>query len=198
MAPVIFSVLIGGLGGYYLHGLNGVSAPATAAPASAPGAAMQRGGGMGGGMMGGMGGGMGRGGMGGGQTSSANALPRLIRNLATVEKVQDQGLNAGQARKLLPILQQLQSADKLPEKEREARTREVEAILTESQKQALQALQPARPGGGMMGGGMGGGIMGGRGGGMGGGQDPDRPFASDRNKQALTDLIASLQHSDKR
>jgi hypothetical protein len=189
MAPVIFSLLIGGIGGYYLHGLNGVTSPATAAPASAAGDAMPRGGG-------GMGGGMGRGGggMGGGPASGANALPRLIRNMATMEKVQNQGLNAGQAMKLLPILQQLQSADRLPEKEREARTSEVEAILTGSQKQALQALQPTRPGGGMRGGtggGMGGGMMGG---GMGGGQDPDRPFASERNKQALTDLITSLQH----
>jgi hypothetical protein len=31
-------------------------------------------------------------------------------------------------------------------------------------------------------------------GGMGGGQDPERPFASERNKQALEDLIGSLKN----
>jgi hypothetical protein len=39
------------------------------------------------------------------------------------------------------------------------------------------------------------GAMMGGGGGFGGGQDPEHPFASERNKQALTDLIASLGSS---
>ena len=80
IAPAIFGVLIVGLGGFYLHGMSGVSSSATAAPAAASGGMRAPGGGMGG-MMG-----RGGGGMGGGQASAANALPRTVRNLATIEK----------------------------------------------------------------------------------------------------------------
>lgn len=203
MAPIVFGLLIGGIGGYYVRGADNTFPSSNSGVASTPGAAM--GGGKGGG---GRGGGFGGG---GGQAAAGSALPRLVRNLATIEKVQQKGLSEEQAKKLLPILQEIQSAEKLPEKESEAKNAAVEAILSEDQKQALQELQPQRPGGGMGGGmgGMGGGRPGGGGGGFGGGggmggggfggggQDPERPFASERNKQALTDLIAALQHSSK-
>lgn len=150
------------------------------------------------------GGGFGGGGFGGGgQSSPAAALPRLVRNLALVERVQEKGLSAQQAQAILPVLKAIQSADKLPEKESEAKLQEIEKALTDSQKEVLQSLQPQRGsfgggGGGMGSGGMGSGGMGGpgmmMGGGMMGGQpDPERPFASERNKRALEELIAALE-----
>ncbi|HZP80336.1 MAG TPA: hypothetical protein VFB21_01740 [Chthonomonadaceae bacterium] len=197
LAPIVFGLVIGGVGGYYLHSFNAppVSvAAASTAPAGGGGGRMGPGGGGMGAMMGGRGGG--GGGFGGGQATSASALPRLVRNLAMIEKVQHKGLDAEQKKKLRPLLQQLQSADKLSEQECTAKLTAIQAVLTDAQKQTLQDLQPGRPGGGMggRGGGMGG-MMGGGGGGFGGGQDPEHPFASERNKQALTDLIASLGSS---
>jgi hypothetical protein len=130
-----------------------------------------------------------------------------------MEKVQNKGLSAEQSQKLLPILQQLQSPDKMSEEDATTKLNAINAVLTPDQTQALQELQPARGGGGRGGGpgmggpgggrGMGGPGMGGPGGGggfgMGGGMgqrpDPEHPFASDRNKQSLTDLIAALQSS---
>lgn len=195
LAPIVFGLVIGGVGGYYLHSFN--APPVSVAAASAAPSGGGRGGGGGMGAMMGRGGGGGFGG--GGQASSASALPRLVRNLAMVEKVQNRGLDAAQKKQLRPLLQQLQSADKLSEQECTVKMTAIEAVLTDAQKQTLQSLQPGRPGGGRGGGGggMGGGGMGammgrGGGGGFGGGQDPEHPFASERNKQALTDLIASL------
>src|SRR5436305_60152 len=49
---------------------------------------------------------------------------------------------------------------------------------------------PGGSGGGRGGGGGGGGFGGGGGGGQ---QDPDKPFASERNKQALDDLLTQVQ-----
>jgi len=156
---------------------------------------------------------MGGGGMGGGQPSAATALPRLVRNLSILEKVQNKGLSAQQSQVILPVLKEVKSADKLPEKDAADRMKTIEAVLTEPQKQALDELQPRGGGGGgrgggggMMGGGGPGGMvgrggpvaMGGGGGmgGMGGGRpDPERPFASERNKKALDDLVAQLGSS---
>jgi hypothetical protein len=134
----------------------------------------------------------------------------LVRNLALVERVQEKGLSAQQAQAVLPVLKAIQSADKLPEKESEAKLKEIEKSLSDTQKETLQSLQPQRGGfgggmgsGGMMGGGGGrmpmtSGGMGGAGmmmggGMMGGQQDPERPFASERNKRALEELIAALE-----
>jgi hypothetical protein len=198
---IVFSLLIGGIGGYILRGLNDQARPASTS--TAPPAAMTPGGGGPPGMMGGM---MGMGG--GQQPAPGTALARLVRNLSTLEKVQDRGVSVEQARSLLPILKAIQSADKLPEAEAKAKLDAIEKTLSEPQKQALQDLQPRFGGGmgGMMGrgapgagtspssggapGGPGSGMMGGM---MGGQQDPERPFASERNKQALTDLIAALE-----
>src|SRR5690349_13985181 len=107
MSPIIpaivFSLLIGGIGGYCLRAF-------TPAQASTPVASA--GGGRGGfGGMGGMGGGFGGQ---GGPPPPGMALSRLVRNLSTVEAVQNQGLNPQQAQTVLPILKSLQSADKLP------------------------------------------------------------------------------------
>jgi hypothetical protein len=138
-------------------------------------------------------------------------LARTVRNLATVQRVQGQGLTAVQAKALLPILKTLRDAEKLPEKDAEARAAEVDKVLTPAQKEALTTLQPSR---GPRGGGspqaprgpggpasgpptrpMAGSMVaaGGGGGGMFGGVDPERPFASDRNRAALDELIAILE-----
>lgn len=205
---IVFSLLIGGIGGYVLRGLNDQARPASTS--TAPPAGMMPGGGGPPGMMGGGGPGGGMGGMMGGgnqQPAPGTSLARLVRNLSTLEKVQDRGVSAEQAKSLLPILKAIQSAEKLPEADAKAKLDAIEKTLSEPQKQAIQDLQP-RFGGGGMGGGMmgrgapgggapssagapgGGGMMGGM---MGGQQDPERPFASERNKQALADLIAALE-----
>jgi hypothetical protein len=142
----------------------------------------------------------------GAQTPTASAdLTRLVRGLSTVQSVQNKGLTAQQAASLKPILAAIQSADKLPEAECKTRLDTINSLLTAEQKETLASLQPARGGGGggmgKMGGGPGaggpGGGMGGSGGGMGkmgGGAppDPDKPFASERNKKALDDLVTAL------
>ena len=101
-----------------------------------------------GGGMGGMGGGRMGGGGGGQQASSTTALPRLVRNLVTMQKLQNQGLTSQQSQTLLTTLKAIQSADKLPEKECDAKLAEIEKTLTDSQKDALKELQPQRGGGG--------------------------------------------------
>lgn len=193
---IVFSLLIGGIGGYVLRGLNDQARPTsttTAPPPIMPGGppGMMGGGGGFGGMMGG----------GGQQPTPGTALARLVRNLSTLEKVQQRGVSTEQAKSLLPILKAIQSAEKLPESEAKAKLDAIEKTLSEPQKQALQDLQP-RFGGGGMGGMMGRGAPGGGApssagapgsGMMGGQQDPERPFASERNKQALADLIAALE-----
>jgi hypothetical protein len=206
---IVFSLLIGGIGGYVLRGLNDQARPASTS--TAPPAGMTPGGGGPPGMMGGGGpGGGGMGGMGGGnrQPAPGTSLARLVRNLSTIEKVQDKGVSPQQAKTILPILKAIQSAEKLPEAEAKAKLDEIEKTLSEPQKQALQDLQPRFGGGGGMGGGAPGapggggarstgGAPGGGGGMMGGQQDPERPFASERNKQALTDLISMLEKVSK-
>ena len=172
----------------------------------------------GGGMGGGMGGMMG--GMGGPPAASAD-LKRVIRSLNTVQRVQEKGLTAAQVQELLPLLKAIQSAEKLPDEECKAKTEEIMKILADAQKDTLKEVFPQGGGfGGGMGGmgGMGGGKAGGAGGapgggkggppsggGMGGGMggmggmmggqkgDPDKPFASERDKKSLEDLIAVLE-----
>jgi hypothetical protein len=204
IAPVVFSLFLGGVGGYLFHSSVAASAGAPAPPSRGMSASPPPGGG----------GGRGGAGQGGGQPSSGATLSRTVRGLAMLENVQHKGLTAEQTQKMLPIAQEIQAAEKLPEKEAAAKLAAVEAVLTEEQKQAIQEMQPARGGrgggggGGGMGGGMpggGGGRMPGSGGGMPGGgmpgggaqQDPDKPFASERNKKGLEDLLASLKQPQK-
>ncbi len=167
----------------------------------------------GGGAMGGMGGMMGgMGGMGGPPPASAE-LKRLIRSLNTVQRVQDKGLSAAQVAELLPLFKAIQSAEKVSDDECKAKTAEIMRILAEEQKTTLQEVFPQGGGFGGMGGGMGGmgggkggppgggkggppggGGMPGMGGGMGGQKaDPDKPFASERDKKSLADLITTLE-----
>jgi len=173
---------------------------------------------MGAGMGAGMGGGMGMMGMGGGgQSQNSTELVRLVRNLSLIQKVQGKGLNSQQAKGLAPILKELKSAEKLSDKDCETKLAAIHKILTDEQKKTLEGLQPQRGGG--MGGGMarmsGGGLPpppgfpgasgdGGAGGGGaprvpvpisvgGGGADPERPFASERNRQALEELMALVE-----
>ncbi len=191
LIAIICSLLIGGVGGYCLRSFTAPAAGAASASTAPGGAGMGRGGGGG---FGGFGGG------GGQAASSATALPRLVRNLGTIEKLQNKGLSAEQSQKLLPVLTQLQSPDKLSEQDCAAKITAIEAVLTPDQKQALQDLTPVRGGRGGGGGGgrgMGGGRGGGGGFGGGGGQDPEHPFASERNKQSLNDLITSLHAPQK-
>ncbi len=203
LLAAVLGIVIGGVGGFYFRFWN----------APEPG---------GGRIIGGetatpmAGGGGPRGGMAMGPAGTGSELARMIRNLATIEKVQNRGLTADQAKELLPILQQLSDAETLPEAEAGAKLAAIGAILTDQQKEALAALQPVR-GGGRSGGAGGSGSgatapsqpqagtlmpppgggpsggTGGGGGGMMGGGDPDRPFASERNRTALQDLIALAQ-----
>jgi len=196
---IVFSLLIGGIGGYCLRGYSPMQASAPVA------AAGSRGG------MGGAGGGMpGGGGMRGGPPPPGMALSRLVRNLSVVQEAQHQGLTPQQAQTILPILRSLQSANKLPEQDAQAKMDAIQKALTASQKQTLDELQPQRGGGrggggqggrggggGMPGGGPpggGGGMMGGMGGGR---PDPEHPFASERSKKSLDDLITSLEGAPK-
>lgn len=155
------------------------------------------------------GGGRGAGGPGGGGAPNPGRdLTRLVSSLNTVEKVQNKGLTPEQKKQLLPLMEDIQKADTLPEAEATAKLDAVKKVLTADQQQALADLTPQRGGrgGGGGGGGMGGsggapmsggspGGMGGSGGGMGGGAqpDPNKPFASERNKKALENLIANLK-----
>ncbi len=136
-------------------------------------------------------------------------LTRLVSGLNTVEKVQNKGLTPAQKQQLLPLMQDIQKADSLPEADATAKLDAVKKVLTADQQQMLADLQPQRGGrGGAGGGGAGGGrpAMGGgapaasvpmaaMGGGAPGGaqQDPNKPFASERNKKALDDLITLLK-----
>ncbi len=201
----LLCLIIGGALGYYTRYF--MESPNTTGQVPASMAGPGGGGGMGGGMMGGGGG--------GGMSAPGPSLARLVRNLATIQKVQDAGITPAQAQTLTPVLEQIKSAEKLPEAEAKAKLDAINNALTPAQKEALDAMQPRRGGGGGPGGGgppggpggPGGGRPGGPGGpggggpmmggmgGMGGGgaQDPEKPFASERSKQALDDLIASLK-----
>lgn len=208
VATAVIGLIIGGICGYY-----GRTMQETASNEPPPaGAQRQAGGGPGMAKMGGGGGGGGGGGA--QQPTGTRLLPGLVRNIATIEKVQNKGLTLAQSQTVLPILKEIQSADKLTDKDCDEKIAKINAILTEDQKQALKDLTPQRGGGG---GGRGGGGAPGMGGGMGapgsggpssgGGKmaggggaapDPDKPFASERNKKALEDLMASLQTTAKK
>ena len=188
--------------------MGGMMGGAPGGPGGGKGGPPGGGGGMGG--MGGMMGGMGGGGMGGPPAASAD-LKRVIRSLNTVQRVQDRGLTAAQVQELLPLLKAIQSAEKLPDAECKTKTEEILKILADAQKDTLKEVFPqgggfGGGGGGGMGGGKGGapggakggppagGGMGGMMGGMGGQKgDPDKPFASERDKKSLEDLIAVLE-----
>ena len=142
------------------------------------------------------------GGQGGaGAPNPGRDLTRLVSGLNTVEKVQNKGLTPAQKTQILPLMLDIQKADTLPEAEATAKLDAVKKALTADQQQMLADMQPQR-GGGRGGAGGGGGASGGGGrpggapggGGAGGGaqQDPNKPFASERNKKALDDLIAQL------
>ena len=199
LAATIISLLVGAAAGYYVRFFQ---ASDKAPPASQSG--MAGGGRMGGGGGGAPGGGMPGGGFGGGQPTPASTLARLVRNLNTMEQMQNKELSPEQKNALRPIIAQLKGADKLSEQQCEAHAAAIQKILAEPQKQALESLQPPRGGGG--GGGMGGGgrpgggmqpsvggMTGGMGGGMGQRPDPERPFASDRDRTALDALASRLQ-----
>ena len=222
LAPVVFSLLIGGVLGIYIDKYSATSNRSTAAAGSGGSGRGATSGGPGGGMGGGMGGGGGA-----SQPNSGRTLARLVGSLATVEKLQGKGLTADQQKKLVPILKEIKDAPKLPEAEAKSKLDAVNAVLTSEQTQLIADMTPARGGrgggggGGMMGGGGGmGGMMGGappgsggagrpgsgggaaggggRGaaaGGGGGQADPDKPFASERSKKALDDLIGALKGS---
>lgn len=204
IAASIIGVAIGAPIGYFVRDGMDKAAPASQSTSGgAPGGAAGSGGGRGGG-----------GGGGGQQPAPGMMVARMVRNLGTVEKVQNRGLTPDQAKQILPVLNELKSADKLPEKDAQAKLDAIEKVLTQEQKDAMQSLTPQRGGGGG-GGGFGGGAPGGSGGGRpssggpgggggfggggsgfgGGGQqpDPEKPFASERNKQALDDLIGQVQ-----
>jgi hypothetical protein len=220
VATAIITLVLGGIGGYFFRAYqdDGAQSTASASSAQAPGGAGGRGGAPGG--PGGGSGGGGGGGFGGGQGQAQNgaALARLVRGLSAIQKAQNKGLTTQQAASLRPVLKQLQAAEKIPDKDAEARVTQIEKSLTAEQKEALAALQPQRGGGGGGFGGGGGGGFGGGGMGSGGGRptgsggpvpavagsaggpggaggnrpDPEKPFATERNKKALEDLIASL------
>ena len=122
-------------------------------------------------------------------------LARLVSSLNTVEKIQNKGLTAEQKKQLLPLLQEIQKADTLPEAEATVKLEAVKKTLTADQQQALTDLTPQRGGRGGGGGGMGGPPGGGAPGSGGGAAqpDPNKPFASERNKKALEDLLANLK-----
>jgi hypothetical protein len=217
-AALIIGVALGGFGGYYGRMYMDSDRRGSQTASQAAPAGMGGGGGGGGGMMGGMGGGgsmMG----GGGAPPPGMILARTVRNLSTMQTVQGKGITPEQSAKLLPLLEKIQKAEKLPEKEAQAAADELDKVLTEPQKEALAAMSPQRGGGG---GGRGGGGMGGPGGGMGGapgggppgggmtapggsgggggmvgmggGQpDPEKPFANERNKGALDNLVGALK-----
>jgi hypothetical protein len=203
-ATAILGLVVGGVAGFY----GRASQENSSGVAGGPSRPANMAGGGGGGMMGGGGGGGGRGGPGGGgQPSPSRDLTGLVRNLSTVEKVQNKGLTAEQDKTIAPILEKLKTAGKLTDEDCKTELDKINAVLTSDQKDALKAMTPQRGGGGRGGpGGAGGGMRApgpppGQGrmaasggmGGPGGGQNQDQPFANERNKQALDDLITAIK-----
>jgi hypothetical protein len=176
----LISLIVGGVIGFYVQTFMPVKPVSATASMQAPGP----GGAAGrmGGAPGGFGGGF------GGAPSPTGDLARLVRNLDTVQKVQGSGLTPAQTAALAPVLARVRSAATISDADAQSDADAIQKILTPAQKDALTAIQPAR--GGRGGGQRGGGMAGGMGGGQRPPQDPSKPFASDRNKQALDDLIA--------
>ncbi len=205
VASGLICLMLGGVFGYFTRDMQmkPVSASSTAVMGKSSGG--------GGGAPGGAGGAGGA-----AAPNPGRDLTRLVSSLNTVEKVQNKGLTPEQKKQLLPLMEAIQKADTLPEAEATAKLDAVKKALTADQQQMLTDLTPQRGGRGG-GGGAGGGAKGGGGGGMGGGSgapmsggrpapvammgggggaappDPDKPFASERNKKALEDLIANLK-----
>src|SRR5687768_12767814 len=151
-------LVIGGALGYYTRYFMESPTSGGAVPSTMSGGAE---GGRSAGFMGGGGGGM---------SATGPSLARVVRNLATIQKVQGSGITPAQEQTILPILEELKSAEKLPEAEAKAKLDAINNALTPAQKEALDAMQPRRggggPGGGPPGGASpGGGAPAGRGGG---------------------------------
>src|SRR5947208_13036212 len=97
VAVAIICLVLGGAVGYYTRYFTESSNTSGASSAGPPR--------QGAGMMGGMGGMMGGGGGGGGgQNQPGPSLARLVRNLSTVQEVQNKRLTADQAKTLGPML----------------------------------------------------------------------------------------------
>jgi|HubBroStandDraft_4_1064222.scaffolds.fasta_scaffold225780_2 hypothetical protein len=209
LAPVVFSLILGGAIGFEVNKYMLVGNEHAGATTGSPTAASTG--------MSGSGGGPGGGGGGGGasQPNSGRTLARLVGSLSTIEKLQGKGLTPDQEKKLAPILQAISAAESLPEADAKTKLDAVQAVLTPDQTQLIADMTPQRGGRGGGGGGRGGGsgggmggsaggpgsggprpMAGGSGGGPGGGggqQDPNKPFASERSKKSLTDLIAAVK-----
>lgn len=129
-------------------------------------------------------------------------LARTIRYLTVLQSAQGEGLTAEQAKKLLPLLQSLPKLDPLPPTEAENRLNAIMQSLTDAQKRLLQSLGPlwppsngaratpptprTRPNVPIAAG------LAQAGGGGASDVDPARPFASERNRAALEELIGML------
>lgn len=136
------------------------------------------------------------------------ALARTVRSLATIQRVQGKGLARDQAKALLPLLKKFRQADRLPASETGASLDTIMKALSEEQRNALASMNPFRRASGTAGrtsapsgpparpviaglaspGGAGAG-----GPGMGLPMDPERPFADERNRAALDELIGMLE-----
>ena len=108
------------------------------------------------------------------QPSPKGELTGLVRNLATIERIQNKGLTEDQKKALAPILKKIQEAPKLTDDDCKPEIESINKILAANQQDAIKVLSPPR-------------------GGMVAGQDPDRPFATPRNKEALEALITDVQ-----
>lgn len=209
VSVAIISLAAGCWGGFVLRGktmpggLRGDSAPPRSAAAPAMGSP-----------------GMAGGGESRDEASAGYRLARTVRGLAAIQRAQGQGVTPEQATTLLPALQEAQAAERIDEAKAAELADRVEGVLTPPQRAAIAVLfpqrgrrpvaamsgmaqasstptpgsarpsaEPAAPGpGGAATGPIGPGV----GGGMRGRPDPERPFASERNQEALSDLIRSL------
>lgn len=130
-------------------------------------------------------------------------LARTIRYLDVLQEAQGKGLTAEQAAKILPILQRVEKEEPLSAEAAERYLSEIMATLTEAQKNLFQRMSPfGRPqapraqtgppsvpmAAGLATAGPGGAPMA-------GGADPERPFADERNRAALTNLMENLKKS---
>ena len=172
-------------------------------PGMGGGAGMMGGGGSGpmGGMMG-----MGGGGGGGGGARGKRTLTSLVGKLELLTRGDlHVELDAEQSSKIAAKLAAWDELENMTSDEAQSAVDELEALLTEGQKAALDSigLPFGRPGGGGGGPGGGGGMMsaggismsGGPGGGPGGpgGADDDNPFRQESNQKRLRDLLTRLQ-----
>lgn len=187
----------------------GTTPTATPGPGGAPGGPPMMGmGGMGGGMMGGMGGGMGGGNAGKRQLTSLVGRLELLSRPSLNLRVE---LTEEQVSKIAAKLAELDAAEKMTADEAQAHMEALEALLTEEQRESLNAISlpfgrggggggrggPGGPGGGGPGGPGGGGGPGGPGGGMmggmGGGSPDENPFTQETNQKRLRDLLSRIK-----